>query len=496
MYLLGYDIGSSSVKAALIEVETGKCVASHFAPDTEAPIKALKPGWAEQDPASWWDYVKECTADIITKTRINTADIKAIGISYQMHGLVAIDSNLRPLRDAIIWCDSRGVPFGEKAFHDIGPDKCLSRLLNSPGNFTAAKLCWIKENEPQIFDRIHKVMLPGDYIAFRMTGEISTNTEGLSEYMLWDFSTDSVATFIMDYFGIPTSILPDIRPTFSEQGYLTRQAADELGLSHGIPVTYRAGDQPNNALSLNVFEPGEIASTAGTSGVVYGINNKTTYDPKSRVNNFAHVNHKASDPRIGVMTCINGTGILNSWIKRNIVNSGTSYEDMNIMASKAPVGAGGISVLPFGNGAERILCNRQIHSSFHGIGFNTNTRSHLIRAAQEGIVFSFMYGIEIMKEIGLDISKIHAGNANMFLSPIFRDTLASVSGATIEMFDTDGAIGAAKGAGIGAGIYRDNKEAFASLNHIRTVTPASDRTPYLEAYALWKDRLTNELQTH
>lgn len=496
MYLLGYDIGSSSVKAALIEVETGKCVASHFAPDTEAPIKALKPGWAEQDPASWWDYVKECTADIITKTRINTADIKAIGISYQMHGLVAIDSNLRPLRDAIIWCDSRGVPFGEKAFHDIGPDKCLSRLLNSPGNFTAAKLCWIKENEPQIFDRIHKVMLPGDYIAFRMTGEISTNTEGLSEYMLWDFSTDSVATFIMDYFGIPTSILPDIRPTFSEQGYLTRQAADELGLSHGIPVTYRAGDQPNNALSLNVFEPGEIASTAGTSGVVYGINNKTTYDQKSRVNNFAHVNHKASDPRIGVMTCINGTGILNSWMKHNIVDSGTSYEDMNIMASKAPVGAGGISVLPFGNGAERILCNRQIHSSFHGIGFNTNTRSHLIRAAQEGIVFSFMYGIEIMKEIGLDISKIHAGNANMFLSPIFRDTLASVSGATIEMFDTDGAIGAAKGAGIGAGIYRDNKDAFASLNHIRTVTPASDRTPYLEAYALWKDRLTNELQTH
>lgn len=496
MYLLGYDIGSSSVKAALIEVETGKCVASHFAPDTEAPIKALKPGWAEQDPTSWWDYVKECTADIITKTRINTADIKAIGISYQMHGLVAIDSNLRPLRDAIIWCDSRGVPFGEKAFHDIGPDKCLSRLLNSPGNFTAAKLCWIKENEPQIFDRIHKVMLPGDYIAFRMTGEISTNTEGLSEYMLWDFSTDSVATFIMDYFGIPTSILPDIRPTFSEQGHLTRQAADELGLSHGIPVTYRAGDQPNNALSLNVFEPGEIASTAGTSGVVYGINNKTTYDQKSRVNNFAHVNHKASDPRIGVMTCINGTGILNSWMKRNIVDSGTSYEDMNIMASKAPVGAGGISVLPFGNGAERILCNRQIHSSFHGIGFNTNTRSHLIRAAQEGIVFSFMYGIEIMKEIGLDISKIHAGNTNMFLSPIFRDTLASVSGATIEMFDTDGAIGAAKGAGIGAGIYRDNKDAFASLNHIRTVTPASDRTPYLEAYALWKDRLTNELRAH
>ena len=493
MYLLGYDIGSSSVKAALIDAETGKCIGTHFAPESEAPIKALQTGWAEQDPSCWWSYIKDSTAAIIAKSKIDTADIKAIGISYQMHGLVAVDHNLDLLRDAIIWCDSRGVPYGEKAFNEIGAEICLSHLLNSPGNFTAAKLCWIKENEPHIFDRIYKVMLPGDYISFKMTGEISTNNEGLSEYILWDFSTNSVAGFLLDYFKFPHSILPDIRPTFSTQGILTSKAAAELGLHKGTPITYRAGDQPNNALSLNVFNPGEIASTAGTSGVVYGVNDIVAYDKQSRVNNFAHVNHSASSPRIGVMTCINGTGILNSWIKRNIADSSITYDDMNILASKVPIGSSGISILPFGNGAERILCNRQIHSSFHGISFNTNTRNHLIRAAQEGIVFSFMYGIEIMKEIGLNINKIHAGNANMFLSPIFRDTLASVSGATIEIFDTDGAIGAARGAGIGAGIYRDNNDAFATLRQISTIVPAQDRTPYLEAYALWKDRLVHEL---
>ncbi len=493
MYLLGYDIGSSSVKAALVEIATGACVASDFFPKTEAPIKAIRPGLAEQNPDNWWSYLRQATASILSSSKVSPADIKAIGISYQMHGLVAIDREHRVLRDAIIWCDSRGVPYGEKAFNELGADTCLPRLLNSPGNFTAAKLQWIKEHEPEIFERIYKVMLPGDYIAFKLTGEISTNPEGLSEYMLWDFTENAPARFLMDYYGYDMSILPEVKTTFCEQGRLTAEAAAELGLAEGTPVTYRAGDQPNNALSLNVFNPGEIASTAGTSGVVYGINGTVDYDQRSRVNNFAHVNHSADNVRIGVMTCINGTGILNSWIKRNVAPEGISYAEMNELAASVPVGSEGVTILPFGNGAERVLENRQIGCSFHGINFNIHDRRHLIRAAQEGIVFSFMYGMEIMESIGLDIKRIHAGHANMFLSPLFRDTLASVSGATIDLFDTDGAVGAAKGAGIGAGIYADNNEAFASLRKIEEVHPAADRTPYLEAYARWKECLNREL---
>lgn len=494
MYLLGYDIGSSSVKAALVDADSGVCVASDFYPKTEAPIKAVCQGWAEQNPADWWKYLKEATASVLAKSNVDPVEIKAIGISYQMHGLVAVDKDRNVLRDAIIWCDSRGVPYGEKAFSEIGAEKCLSHLLNSPGNFTAAKLRWLKEEEPETYAKIYKVMLPGDYIAMRLTGEICTTPEGLSEYMLWDFQTNSPASFLMDYYGFDAGLFPEVKPTFSEQGRLTKEAAEELGLAAGTPVTYRAGDQPNNALSLNVFNPGEIASTAGTSGVVYGINDTVAYDRQSRVNNFAHVNHTANQTRIGVMTCISGTGILNTWIKRNVAPQGIDYAEMNELAAKAPVGSLGVTILPFGNGAERVLGNRQVECSFHGINFNIHNRSHVLRAAQEGIVFSFMYGMEIMESMGLKIDRIHAGNANMFLSPIFRDTLASVSGATIALVDTDGAAGAAKGAGIGAGIYRDNREAFGTLRVLGLIEPASDRTPYLEAYARWKNILENNLR--
>ncbi|MDE6270297.1 MAG: carbohydrate kinase, partial [Muribaculaceae bacterium] len=409
MYLLGYDIGTSSVKASLVDVATGRAVASDFYPKQEAPIKALHQGWAEQNPDSWWNYLKEATAAVIRKAGIKPEDIAAIGFSYQMHGLVCIDENRRPLRDAIIWCDSRAVPYGRKAFEELGADKCLGHLLNSPGNFTAAKLAWVKENEPELFERIYKIMLPADYISMRMTGEIVTNPEGLSEMMLWDFKNDAPAAFLMEYFGFPADILPELRTTFCEQGRLTPEAAADLGLVAGIPVTYRAGDQPNNALSLNVFEPGEIASTAGTSGVVYGVNGNVNYDPLSRVNNFAHVNHTADAPRIGVLTCINGTGILNSWVKRNIAPAGISYDDMNALAAEIPAGSEGVSVLPFGNGAERLLENREAGCSIHGINFNVHDRRHIIRAAQEGIVFAFMYGIEIMQQLGLKVDRIHAG---------------------------------------------------------------------------------------
>ncbi len=486
MYLLGYDIGSSSVKAALVDASTGACVASDFFPKSEAPIKALRPGWAEQNPESWWNYLSEATASVLSASGVDSSDIKAIGISYQMHGLVLLDKERKVLRDAIIWCDSRGVPFGEKAFEDLGSEHTLSRLLNSPGNFTAAKLQWVKQNEPEIFEKTDKIMLPGDYIAMRLTGEVCTTPSGLSEMMLWDFQTNAPARFLMDYFGYSESIIPEIKATFCEQGRLTTEAAAELGLAAGTPVTYRAGDQPNNALSLNVFNPGEVASTAGTSGVVYGINGTVDYDPRSRVNNFAHVNHSADQTRIGVMTCISGTGILNSWCKRNIAPDGISYAAMNDLAAQAPVGSAGVTVLPFGNGAERVLENRQTGCSFHGINFNIHNRSHMLRAAQEGIVFSFMYGMEVMESIGMKINRIHAGHANMFLSPIFRDTLAGVSGAIIDLYDTDGAVGAAKGAGIGAGIYRNNTEAFASLVKLDEIHPASDRTPYIDAYARWK----------
>lgn len=492
-YLLGFDVGSSSVKASLVNADTGKCVATAFYPEKEAPIMAVKAGWAEQDPQMWWDNAKLSLRKIMSDVGAKADEIKAIGISYQMHGLVCVDKNLKALRPSIIWCDSRAVPYGEKAFNDLGADQCLSHLLNSPGNFTAAKLAWVKENEPEIYKNIYKIMLPGDYIAMRLSGTVNTTVSGLSEGMFWDFKNNKVADFLMDYYGFSSSIISDIVPTFSVQSEVSAEAAAELGLKVGTPITYRGGDQPNNALSLNVLNPGEIAATAGTSGVVYGVLGDVNYDKKSRVNTFAHVNHRVDQTRLGVLLCINGTGILNAWVHRNITPD-VSYADMNDLAADVPIGSEGVTIVPFGNGAERVLENKEIGCSVNGLNFNKHNKAHLVRAAQEGIVFSFCYGMEIMQQMGMEIKKIHAGKANMFLSPLFRNTLAGVSGATIELYDTDGSVGAAKGAGIGAGIYKDSNEAFATLDKLQVIEPdAAHREEYQAAYAAWKATLSKNL---
>lgn len=486
MYLLGYDVGSSSVKASLVDAATGSCVASAFCPKSEAPIISLNPGWAEQEPATWWENLKSATAEVLAGR--NGADVEAIGISYQMHGLVCVGKDMEPLRPAIIWCDSRAVPYGRQAFASLGEEWCLGHLLNSPGNFTAAKLAWVKENEPEVYGKIHKIMLPGDYIALKFSGEAVTTVGGLSEGIFWDFKENRPSRRLMDFFGFDEALLPKVRPTFGEQCRVSAAAAAELGLKVGTPISYRAGDQPNNALSLNVFEPGEVASTAGTSGVVYGVNGSVDYDRQSRVNSFAHVNHSPLQDRIGVLLCINGTGILNSWVRRNIVPQGLSYDDLNDIAASVPLGSGGVSVLPFGNGAERMLGNREVGCTVAGLDFNHHSWKNLVRAAQEGIVFSFRYGMGIMQDMGMDLGTIHAGHANMFLSPVFREALAGVSGATIELYDTDGSAGAARGAGIGAGIYKDHNEAFASLKRIAVVEPVHMQE-YAEAYGRWKETL-------
>ncbi len=490
MYLLGYDLGSSSVKASLVNAQTGACVASAFFPKKEMEMIALKSGWAEQNPDTWWENLKLSTATVLAESGVDARDIKAIGISYQMHGLVLVDEKMSFVRNAIIWCDSRAVPYGQKAFDILGAEKCLSNLLNAPGNFTLAKLAWVKENEPENYARAKYYMLPGDYIAMRMTGKAATTASGLSEGIGWDFQQETPAAFLFDYFGFDASLIPEIVPTFGQQGNLKPEISAELGLTAGTPVTYRAGDQPNNALSLNVLNPGEIAATAGTSGVVYGVNHDSKYDPQSRVNSFAHVNHTAEDKRVGVLLCINGTAILNTWIKNNIAPEGITYAEMNELAADVPVGSEGVSIIPFGNGAERVLGNQEPGCSIHGVNFNRHGKAHLIRAAHEGIAFSFKYGMDIMNDMGIETKTIRAGHANLFLSPIFRQTLANITGATIELYNTDGSIGAARGAGIGAGIYKTAAEAFSTLQKILVVKPELTHVDATKsAYAKWLNQL-------
>ena len=493
MKSLGIDIGSSSVKVSLMDIATGECIASSTNPVSEMRIDSPQSGWAEQDPDMWWHYVCESIRTIAMAGHA-MSEVAAIGITYQMHGLVCIDKTGHPLRRSIIWCDSRAVEIGAKALEEIGKDFCMERTLNSPGNFTASKLAWLKRYEPDLFAQIDKFMLPGDYIAYRLSGRVSTSVSGLSEQILWNFREESRADFVADYYGIPHEMIPEASKSIGIQAHTDQTTEKLLGIPAGTPISYRAGDQPNNAFSLNVLEAGEIAATGGTSGVVYGVVNTPKADPRSRVNTFVHVNHTPDAPRYGILLCINGTGILNSWLHRYIVQQTMDYAEMNRLAETAPASSDGLLVLPFGNGAERVLENRSTGAAIVGLDFNRHTTAHILRAAQEGIAYSFRYGIDIMRETGLRPNVIRAGLANLFLSPLFRRTLATLTDARIELYNTDGALGAARGAALGAGFYSSREEAFASLQQLEVVEPVHTDREALEAgYRAWKAEVERRL---
>lgn len=488
MLLLGIDLGTSSIKVSVVDSDNGTVVAQAQYPDHETGIKVVQPGWAEQCPEEWWQNVQGAISKAVGSQNFNPQDISAIGIAYQMHGLVTVDGEGRSLRDAIIWCDGRAIPYGDKAFQAIGAERSLSRLLNSPGNFTAAKLAWVKEQEPEVFAQIKQVMLPGDYIALKLTGGATTSPSALSEGIFWDFQDDALSQDVLQYFGFDASIIPQVQPVFSNHGELTSEMAAQLGLRAGIPVSYKAGDQPNNALSLNVLQPGEVAATAGTSGVIYGVSDALTYDPQSRINSFAHVNHSADNKRVGVLLCINGTGILNRWL-RDTVAPGVSYSQLNAEASKVAPGSNGLFILPFGNGAERMLGNKMVGAHLHCLDLNIHTRAHMVRAGQEGIAFAFRYGLDIMRENGMNPSVIRAGKANMFLSPVFTEAFVNVTGVPVELYPCDGSVGAALGAGIGAGIFQNETEAFRNMKPLELVSPGPLQQQYEELYQQWKKLL-------
>ena len=492
-YLLGYDIGSSSVKAALVTIENGSVAGTTYSPRNEMTIDSPRPGFAEQDPETWWNELINATRQLKEKVNFQPDEVAAIGVSYQMHGLVCIDKSLKPLRPSIIWCDSRAVEIGREAFEGLGKKFCLTNLLNSPSNFTACKLKWVKENEPEVYKKIHKVMLPGDYIALKLTGDVATTVSGLSEGIFWNFKKNKVSKDLLEYLEIDKSLLSPVIESFSGESRLNAQAAEVLGLKDGIPVSYRAGDQPNNAYSLNVLEPGEIAATAGTSGVVYGISDKPVYDKKSRVNTFVHVNHSEENPRYGVLLCINGTGILNSWMRKNFFG-GLSYDEINAKAASAPLGSEGIRLFPFGNGAERILENNDLGAWMEGLQFNRHNASHVARAGQEGIVFAMNYGVEIMRDMDMEIQTVRAGYSNMFLSEVFASTFANSTGCTIELYNTDGAVGAARAAGVGARVYKNFAESFAGMEMIKKIDPDPElQEQTMEIYEDWKHRLKRRL---
>lgn len=487
MYSIGYDIGSSSIKAALVDTSTGKNVAVVSEPDVEMEMLAIQNGWAEQDPDDWWKHVCNATKRLLLENQIEASLISGIGISYQMHGLVIVNKDGHPLRNSIIWCDSRAVEIGQNAFDELGNQKCSNQLLNSPANFTASKLKWVKQNEPETFEQIYKFMLPGDYIAYKLSGSITSTISGLSEGIFWDFQKNDIAVWLLEHYGINKNLVPEIRDTFSIQGKVSQEGALETGLAEGTPILYRAGDQPNNALSLNVFNPGEVAATGGTSGVVYAVTESLSSRESTRVNNFAHVNYNTSQIRIGKLLCINGAGIQYRWLMNNL--DVLDYEEMNTLASSVPIGSDGVTIHPFGNGAERMLDNKTLGTQMSNVNLNNHTKAHLCRAALEGIAFSFVYGMEIMTSDGINPKVIRAGNDNLFRSDIFSNTIATLIGQEIEIYNTTGAIGAARACELYKGDFKVFGQQIMNNDYVMGFKPSTDKIPYENAYQKWKNEL-------
>ena len=492
MLLLGIDIGTSFIKVSAVDAETRQSVASAQYPETENQITSLQPGWAEQDPEMWWHCTVHAIQQLIDSKKIDEKQIVAIGISYQMHGLVLVDKQQKVLRDAIIWCDSRAVKIGENASEEIGEEICSSCLLNSPGNFTASKLAWVKENEPEIYKQIDKIMLPGDFIAMKLTGEITTTSSALSEGIFWDFKKDEISKDVMTNFRFESSFIPNVQPLFSSHGKVLHEVAQRLCIPENIPVTYKAGDQPNNALSLNVLRPGEVAANAGTSGVIYAVTDKLFADKFSRVNSFVHVNHTTEKKRIGVLLCINGAAIMYSWA-RKVCGENSSYREMDQLAATIKPGSDGLFILPFGNGAERMLQNKIIGAQMKNIDLNKHTKAHIFRAVQEGIAFAFRYGLDIMRENNLHPTIIRAGKANLFLSDVFIRSFVNATGVAVELYENDGSVGSALGAGIGARIYKTNGDAYTNFKPLQKYEPTNVEL-YERLYQQWKKLLEMHLK--
>lgn len=436
MAFLGIDVGTSSVKVSIVG-EDGVILASATAPaSSERAINSPNPNWAEQNPEDWWEDAQQAILNLPLEARLQ---VEAIGIAYQMHGLVLVDSQFQPVRPSIIWCDGRNIQESQILAESLGLDALENRLLNKPGTLTLAKLAWVAEHEPETLAKAHTFGLPGDFIAYKLTGEWSTTKSGYSEMVGWDFgaSIPFEEGFRKAGWKLP---LPEARPNLEEGAPIQKVIAEKLGLPPSARVTYRAGDQPNNAFGLGVLQQGETAISAGTSGVLYGIGDSSP-GLHEGINRFLHVNSQ-----IGVLMCLNGVGSALAFARRTWFQN-QSYEALSELASQAnPENCP--YFFPFGNGAERILSERAF-SGFTELDFNRHNLPELARSVFEGIAFAYRLGSEKMEKAGCLSKVVNGTESGLLKSSFFAQLLANELQVELILSEGDGSTAAARGAALG-----------------------------------------------
>lgn len=490
-YLLGIDIGTSGTKTVLFDVDANTICSK----TCEYPLYQEHNGWAEQDPLDWWNATVEGIYYVISTSKIDSKQIKGIGLSGQMHGLVMLDSNGKPLRKSIIWCDQRTGKEVEDMNRLLTPQKIINITANPAlTGFTAAKILWVKKNEPEIYKKCSHILLPKDYIRYMLTGEFATEVSDASGMQLMNVGKRDWSDEILDPLGIDRSLLGKMYESPDVTGEVHNKAALATGLAIGTIVVGGAGDNPAAAIGTGIVSEGNAFTTIGTSGVVYAISDKVAIDKKGRVHTLC-----ASVPgKWTVMSCTQAAGLSLQWLRNNVCSEEVDlasklgidpYEIMTAMAREVPIGADKLIYLPYLMGERSPHPDPDCRGTFFGLSA-IHQRAHLIRAVLEGISYSQLECVDVFREMGVSIDNmmICGGGAR---SNVWRQMFADLYGCPVSTIKAEqgGALGVAILAGVGAGIYKDLEETCSRLIvKNQTHSPVMENNKeYKKYYKLYKD---------
>lgn len=443
---LGIDIGTGGSRALLVD-ERGAVRAGFTAPHED--MRMERPLWAEQRPENWWDAAVSAIRGVLAAAAIPGSEIRGIGLSGQMHGLVILDAANAVIRPSLIWCDQRSQSQVDAVNAKVGRAKVLEFIANPVlTGFTLPKLLWVRDNEPQHFDRVRKMLLPKDYVRFRLTGEFASEVSDASGTAVFDVVRRRWSFEMMDALGLDRSILPTCHESTDVTGLITREVAELTGLRAGTPVVGGGGDQASSAVGNGIVEEGIVSCTLGTSGVVFAHMEKVAYDPAGRVHTFCH----AVRDKWHVMGVTQGAGLSLQWL-RNQLAPGTAYDALTAEAAHSPAGAQGLFWLPYLMGERTPHLDASARGGWIGLT-NSHTRGDLVRAVIEGVSYSQRDCLDIIEQLGVTVNSVRASGGGA-QSPFWRRLLASILNKRVVTLETQegSAYGAALLALAGTGAY-------------------------------------------
>ncbi len=490
-YLLGVDIGTSGTKTVLFDV-AGNTIMSDL---QEYPLYQPKVGWAEQDPEDWWRAVYTSINNVVFKSGVKAEEIKGVGLSGQMHGAVLLDGNNNVLRKSIIWCDQRSSAECEQITSLIGKERLIEITANPAlTGFTASKVMWVKNNEPDIYEKVRKILLPKDYIRYKLTGEFATEVSDASGMQFMDIANRKWSDEVLTKLGIDKSYLADLYESQEISGRINSGSAKLTGLKEDTPVVGGAGDQAAGAIGNGIVKPGIISSTIGTSGVVFAYSDKVTIDPKGRVHTFCH----AVPGTWHIMGVTQGAGLSLKWFRDNFcieekrvaeLMGVDPYVLMDKEAEKVEAGCSGLIYLPYLMGERTPHLDPNARGVFFGLSAK-HEKPDMLRAVMEGVVYSLADCLGIIKEMGVDVSEVRASGGGG-KSKIWRQMQADVFGSSIcTINSSEGpALGVALLAGVGAGVYSSVGEACDSIIKVVTEQKADSalHDKYKRNYLIYKN---------